>query len=267
MPFPFLFFLSIVLLPSALVAAGADQAAAKLNGVTITEVQVDYASRRSGSASQPERQADLERLITQQLFAEEAVRKKIDQDVRVIAALKAARNEILAQAYRENEANNAPRPTATMVQAYYDAHPALFSERAVYKLQEINIQPDRTQSAAVIDRYNRIKTLDDMVEWLKLNNIPYKTGVTVKSAEELPADLLEPVSQLQEGQVIKVTTDPGIAIVQLTGKRTVPVTISEAKPDIERFLTRQTLGEQMARTASRLRKEATVEYYPPYTPM
>ena len=267
MPFSFLFSLSVALVPSVLVAAGADQAAAKLNGVTITEIQLDYASRRSGSASQTERQADLERLITQQLFAEEAVRKKLDQDVRVIAALKVARNEILAQAYREDEAKNAPRPTAAMVQSYYDAHPALFAERAVYKLQEINIQPDRTQSEVVIDHYNKIKTLDDMVEWLKLNNIPYKTGVTVKSAEELPADLLEPVSQLQEGQVIKVTTDPGIAILQLTGKRTVPVTLAEAKPDIERFLINQALGEQMGRTASRLRKAATIEYYPPYTPM
>ena len=63
-----------------------------------------------------------------------------------------------------------------------------------------------------IDQYNRIKTLNDMVDWLKTKNIPHKSGVTVAAAEELPGDLLGPVLQLKEGQVIKVTTTVGVAI-------------------------------------------------------
>ena len=241
-----------------------DKPAVRLDGMVIKQGQVDALLTDSAVATQADRQAALEGVITQELMARQAAREGLDTDPVVVAALEAARKRILAQAFLERQARAIAKPTATMLQAYYDEHPALFRERAVFKLQEINIQAGPARLRAVLDHYRKIETLSDMVDWLKTNSIPHTANVALKPAEDLPAGLLEPVSQLKQGQVIKVGTDRGIAILQLIGKRAEPLTLSEAQPAIERVLMNQAVGAQVRKELSRLRKEASIEYYPPY---
>jgi EpsD family peptidyl-prolyl cis-trans isomerase len=252
--------------PSRLNAAEEARPAARLDGTVITETQINIELDKSGWATPSEKQAVLERLITRSLMARQAIREKLDQEPRVIAAIEAANEKILAQAYLEKQARTVAQPASAIIQAYYDENPALFGERAIYELQQINIQAGPTQLPAVNEQYRRIKTLNEMVDWLKANDIAHRSSVSVKAAEDLPSDLLKPVAQLKPGQVIKVTTSRGLALLQLTGKRSEPLTLPEAKPKIERYLMNQALGEKMGQVVSRLRKEATIEYYPPYIP-
>ena len=253
-------------LPARPIAADEDNPAAELDGVAITQRQVDGALANARAATQAEKQAALDGIISQELMARQAARDKLDRAPAVVAAIASAKRQILAQAYLEARAQAIPKPTSAMVRAYYDEHPALFSERALYELQAINIRADGAQLADVIDHYNQIKTLNDMVDWLNANNIPHTSNVAVTSAEELPGDLLGPVSGLQAGQVIKVSTDFGVSILQLVGKRAEPMTFVEAQPSIEAALVNQTLGEQMRQAVSELRSKATIEYFPPYAP-
>ena len=244
--------------------AGGDDPAVRLDEVLIRQGQVDALLPDSAVATQADRQAALERVITQELMARQATREGLDVDPAVVAAVAAAKRRILAQAFLERQARAVARPTAAMLQAYYEDHPALFGERAVYELQEINIQAAPAQLPAVIDHYRKIQTLGDMVDWLKANKIPHTSNVALKPAEDLPADLLLPVSQLKQGQVIKVDTDQGIAILQLIGRRAEPLTLSEAQPAIERALVNRAVGAQVRSELSILRKQANIEYYPPY---
>mgnify|MGYP001811640447 CR=1 FL=1 len=258
--------LATVSLPPSVIAADKDSPAAELDGVAITQRQVDGALANASSATQFERQAALDKIITQELMARQAKREKLDQLPGVVAAIEYAKRQILAQAYLEERARGIAKPTVAMIQAYYDEHPALFSQRAIYELQEISIQARGAQLAAVIDHYNRIGTLNDMVDWLSANNIPHTSNAAVTPAEELPGDLLGPVSGLQAGQVIKVSTDIGVTILQLTGKQAAPMTLSEAQPKIEAAMVKQALGEEVGQAVSELRSEATIEYLPPYVP-
>jgi peptidyl-prolyl cis-trans isomerase C len=259
--------LTAMLLPARVSAEQQDRPAAKLDGTVITETQIDRVFAQSGPATQAQRQAALEALITQHLMARQALREHLDRELGVsLVNQREARTAMLAQAYLNEQVGNIAKPTAKAIQSYYDEHPALFSKRATYELQGITVQAGPAQLAAVIDQYNRIKTLNDMVDWLKANKISFKTGVTVASAEQLPGDLLGPVSLLKENQVIKVHTDTGISILQLTGKRIEPWSFSEAKPKIERILFNQALGEKMHQVLLRLKNEATIEYFPPYKP-
>lgn len=266
--FAILLALTAMLLPARVSAEQQDRPAAKLDGTVITETQIDRALAQSGPATQAQRQAALEGLIMQHLIARQALREHLDRELGVSAANQPeTRIALLAQAYLNKQARSIAKPTAKAIQSYYDEHPALFSKRATYELQGITVQAGSTQLALVIDQYNRIKTLNDMVDWLKANKISYKTGVIVASAEQLPGDLLGPVSLMKENQVIKVNTDTGISILQLTGKRIEPWSFSEAKPKIERILFNQALGEKMHQVLLRLRNEATIEYFPPYKPI
>jgi EpsD family peptidyl-prolyl cis-trans isomerase len=253
-------------LPARPIAADEDSPAAELDGVVITQRQVDGTLANARLATQKEKQAALDRIVSQELMAGQARREELDKAPAVVAAIASAKRQILAQAFLEKRANDIKKPTLAMNRAYYDEHPALFSARAIYELQAITIQADGNQLAAVNDRYKQIETLDDMADWLSAQGIPHASNVAATPAEDLPGDLLGPVSSLQQGQVIKVSTDFGVTIFQLIGKRAEPMTFAEAEPVIEAALFNQALGEHMRKAMLELRSKATIEYFPPYAP-
>ncbi|MGZ8260155.1 MAG: EpsD family peptidyl-prolyl cis-trans isomerase, partial [Caldimonas sp.] len=122
----------------------ATQTAAKVNKEEITVHQINFllSQQRALPASQAasaSRQV-LERLIDQELTLQKAADQKLDRDPRVAQQIEAARREIISRAYLEKLSEGAPKPTPAEVQAYYDSHPALFSARRVYSLQELNIE-------------------------------------------------------------------------------------------------------------------------------
>ena len=257
------FFLTALTAVSVLAAPAIDPIAT-LNGVAITEHDLDHAIAQLGEEPKTDRSRALERLITQLLLVAEARRERLDQDPAVVAAIRAQSNIILVGAYLASQRPHVAKPSATAIKTYYDEHPELFSKRAIYKLQEVNIRATASQLPAVREHYEKIKTLADMTSWLKGRDIRFSSNAVVKAAEELPADLLGPVSQLVAGQVINVTTDQGMAVVQLTGKRAEPQSLADAQPQIERFLLNQALGAYIQEKASTLRRAADVKYYPPY---
>ncbi len=66
--------------------------------------------------------------------------------------IEAARREIIARAYAEKIGQGAPKPTAQEVNAYYEAHPALFSQRRIYNLQEVEHPGDARAGRDAQDR-------------------------------------------------------------------------------------------------------------------
>jgi len=253
-----------VVLPRLLSAAEDDLRAAKVDGVVITKLQVDNAVTTRGTITQNQRRTALDGIIAQELMAREAVRTKLDQQPKVLEAIESAKRRILSQAYLADRGQGIDKPTPDEIRAYYDKHPALFRDRAIYKLQEIGIRADSTQLAAVLEQYRRVRTLNDMVDWLKANSVPYTTDVAVRAAEDLPSDLLGPVSELKPGQVVKVTTDFGVAIMQLTGKRSEALSFADARAAIARVLANQALGKQIGKDVANWKRGAKIEYFAPF---
>src|SRR5215207_8221574 len=122
----------------------ATQTAARVNKEEITVHQINYVlSQQRGlppaQAASASRQV-LERLIDQELALQKAADQKIDRDPRVVQQIEAVRREVISRAYLEKIGEGAPKPTPAEVAAYYETHPALFKERRVYSLQEVNIE-------------------------------------------------------------------------------------------------------------------------------
>lgn len=250
-------------LSSSILALDADAPVVSVDGVIIAERELEYAVRRT-EASGADRDAVVEQLITQHLTVAEAQRQKLDQDPAVVTALAAARDAILVRAYLATQLQQIAKPSTAEVKAYYEAHHELFSKRAVYKLQEINIEATGADLRKVSAYSDRSRTLSQLTQWLLDQDLPFNSNETITAAEDLAADLLEPVSKLVAGQVIHVTTDRGMAVVQLTGKREEPLSLADARPKIEEFLRSQALNEHIEATVAELREAAEIEYYPPY---
>src|SRR5437868_1418263 len=118
----------------------ASQTAARVNKEEITVHQINHVLQAQRGLP-PEQAASaskqiLEKLIDQELTVQKAGEQKLDRDPKVVAAIDAARREIISRAYLEKIGAGAPKPSPEEIKAYYDSNPALFKERRVYNLQE-----------------------------------------------------------------------------------------------------------------------------------
>jgi len=238
--------------------------AAKVNGgaVGVEDVEFVLQQQRNLRPEQTDAAARqiLERLIDQRLALQRADDLKLEQDPRVAQQLDVVRREVLARAYVDKVGASAPKPTAEEIAKYYDEKPALFSERRIYSIQEIAIEATAEQVPALREKLAASKTIAEFVDYLKANDYRFAGNQAVRAAEQLPANSLEALSRMKDGQAILVPAANGVQVVVLAGSRSQPVSAEQAGPVIEQYL----LGERRRKLVEddlrALRAAARIEY-------
>jgi len=249
----------------------ASPVAAKVNGDEITVQQIDQALSRAGNipdAQQKQAQKQmLERLIDQQLLAQQAVQKKLDRDPHVLALVDAAKRQIFAQAYLEQLVQSAPKNTAQQVKAFYLEHPELFEDRRLYRLKEIaiaappDLQPQlRAEVARLELQRDKTKTMSQLALWLKSHNLKFQSNVSVQAAEQLPSELIGKIHQMKDGDLLVIPRGNAVVVTQLDRSQRAPLSEEQATPYIEQILQHRKRLELSSETLSRLRTSAKLEY-------
>ena len=240
------------------------QVAAKVNDTELTVHQVNFAMQRIPNLDKDRaKEASLQiirSLVDQEVLVQKAVADKLDRDPKVVQAMDAARSQILAQAYMERKLGTPAVPTASEVTAYYNQHPEFFSQRKVYRLQEIAIKAPKDKHEEIRTQLLASKTLNDFGEWLKAQKYPVKASQGVKASEQLPPALLPKLQSMPDGQAMVVTTPEGLLVLVLAGSQSQPVTEAQAKPAIERLLQTQKRQETAKRELDTLKTAAKIEY-------
>jgi EpsD family peptidyl-prolyl cis-trans isomerase len=209
---------------------------------------------------QEARKAVVEQLVDQQLLVQQAKEKKLDRDPEVLAALESARAQVLAQAYLQKSLFNAATPSDTEIDKYYQENPALFSQRRVYRLQELATD----LPAARLDELKQVvaksKSLADVDKWLKSIDAKSAMNGAVRPAEALPLAQLPQISALKDGEMTLIVNGPQTTVLQLLQSQPQPLDLERAKPFIKQYLMAQK-REQLAKSElARLRQEASIEY-------
>lgn len=242
----------------------ASQVAAKVNDTELTVHQVNFAMQRIPNLDKDRaKEASLQiirSLVDQEVLVQKAVADKLDRDPKVVQAMDAARSQILAQAYMERKLGAPTAPTASEVTAYYNQHPEFFSQRKVFRLQEIAIQAPKDKHEAIRTQLAAAKTLNEFGEWLKAQNYPVKASQGVKASEQLPPALLPKLQSMPDGQAMVVTTPEGLLVLVMAGSQPQPITEAQAKPAIERLLQNQKRQEAAKQELARLKAEAKIVY-------
>lgn len=248
------------------VDASSGQVAAKVNGEVINARSVEAALTKAGvgNPSQEASNLVLNALLEQRLFQQQAKKAGLEKDANVQEALQAAERQVLAQAYSDKITANAAKPGDSEIAEYYDKHPELFAERRIYRLQEIMIQVGPENAAVVKARLSNGANLNDLVQWLKSQNIPARGVQSVKSAEQLPLELVAKLHPLKDGQAITLENPKQITILAITGSQSQPLAREQAKPAIERFLLTMHKREMAKAELGKLRAAAKIEYVAPY---
>lgn len=261
-----------VLLALSLVLAGcgdpgkrdrATQAAARVNGETITLPQIQQVLQQRGV---PGDQADaatkvvLERLIHQTLAVQRAQQLDLDRDPKVQLQLDLARREVLARAYLERVGAAAAAPDADAVRRYYDEHPALFAKRRIFQLQEIAIEARPEQVDALRARLGEGGDVESFADWLRANGYRFAAVQAVRAAEQLPPARLAALAALRDGQALWAAAPNGVLVAIVAGSREQPVTLEQARAAIEQRLLAERRRALVRDDLGALRRDARVEY-------
>ena len=253
---------------SSTVATPQVEVAAKVNGTELSIQQVKQALQRLSNLDAEQSKAAslqaLRNLVDQEVIAQKAVTEKLDQDPVVKQALEMARRQVLAEAYMARKLGTPVEPTDADVSAYFDQHPDLFAKRKIYRLQEISIKAPQDKHETIRAQLAASKTLNDFAAWLKAENFSAKAAQGVKTAEQLPMELLPKLAQMPDGQAIVVNAPEGLLVIVLADSQMQPVTLEQAKPAIVRLLQTQSRQKAAKAELATLKATAKIEYLGEY---
>lgn len=242
----------------------ASQTAARVNKEEVTVHQINQLMQQKRGLK-PE-QVDvasrqiLDQLVDQEVAVQRAQELKIDQDPRVMLQVDAAKREVLARAYAEKAGDAAGKPSAEAIQKYFDDRPSLFKERRIYNLQELAIEARPEQVTALRDELQRTKSASDFVQYLKANNLRFNGDQGVRPAEQLPANVLDSLAKMKDGQLVLLPAPSGALVILLVGSRSEPLDEARAKPAIEQFLLNEAKRKLVEADVKALRAKAKIEY-------
>ncbi len=248
------------------------QTVATVAGDTITEAELDIALSQMGTLTAAQaaeaKSGLLQALVDQRLVAQAAKKAGLDKDQEVEIAMAQASRQVLVEAYAQRNFKDVAQPSETEVAAYYAQHPELFSQRRIYRIQELELTTEPSRMAEVEDKLKTSHSIGDFVNWVREQGIVGKSATAVKPAEQIPTPLLARLSQMKDGQVTTFPTLPGqLLILQLLESQLQPVSLEQAKTAIERVMMAQTRKDRMDADLKALRDAAKVEYASGYKPM
>lgn len=240
------------------------QVAARVNGDEISVSQINGTVQRLGNVPQDKvkevsNQA-LRALVDQQLLIQQATKDKLDRNPNVMQTLESARRQILAQAVIQSKTENVPKPSDAEISAFINKHPELFSERRIYRLQEISIQDALGKADQIRSQLNASKNLQEFAQWLKAQNYKFNAGQEERSAEQLPAALATQLVNVKPGQAIIANNNGNLVVMLVAAVLPQPLSAEQAKPVAGRILTTQKQREAAEQELKALRNAAKIEY-------
>jgi EpsD family peptidyl-prolyl cis-trans isomerase len=247
--------------------------AAKVNGHDVPVASVRAALQRDAGA---ERNFDggreasvraLERVIDQELLVQAALDARLERDPEVAQALESARRHVLAQAYIDRASAGAgDGSTGSEVDDFYRRNPALFSERRIYRFQEMTVEGPAEKLASLKDQVGSAVRVEDVAAWLRSRNVPFTLATSTRPAEQVPFNYLNRLASMKDGELALLPTQAGVSVLQLIQSQEAPLTEAQAAPRIERFLASRRRLQGAEETLVRLRSKARIEYQGEFRP-
>lgn len=240
----------------------ATQTAANVNGTEVTVHQVNFLLRQAGDKAKESaapRQA-LDTLIDQELLVQKAMENRLDRDPEVLQLLENTRRQILSQAYVQRTVTPHTAIADAEIRDFFEKTPGLFKNRKIYQLQLFGLEKQK-MSDALNAELNQAHTPEQVREILKNREVSAHEETVVRAAEQLPMEMLDTFAKAQIGDI--VVTPQGadqVLLMQLINVAEKPVTLEQAKPQIEAFLQNARGKKALEEHVAQLRSMAKVSY-------
>ena len=241
------------------------QVAAKVNDDEISVHQINFVLQRTPGVTAeraPEiRREVLERLIDQELLVQKAKETRLDREADTLQRLEAARREVLSRAYLERVAAQVTKPDAAEVAKFYKENPQLFTERRIYRLNEI-VLPGRPANWAQLSKeLEPAKTAAEAAELLRKRGLDVSVSTnTARGSEAIPLEVLPKFAALKVGDVAIFPNGQQIVIAEIRAMQPAPLDEKQAGPAIEQFIVNRKRTEAVQAELKRVREAAKLTY-------
>ena len=244
---------------------------AKIGADAISEAELNFAlspqGKSGGDLTRSDRNKMLEKLIDLHLIDKAAREAGLDKEPGVVAAIAQVERQLLAGAYAENKIKNLPKPSDEEIAAYFNKHPELFSQRKVFRIQELDLEVGHERLAEIESQLKQSRSLGEFAAWLKQQGIHGNSAVAVTAADQMSPELLSRLRQMKDGQVfIKLGRSGHVLVHLLQGSQLQPVTLERARAAIERVLIAEKRKQTLDGEVKKLRELNKVEYSAGYGP-
>lgn len=243
------------------VPAHAQNAVAKVNGVTIPQTRMDMILKARAAGKQPDtpevRNAIKESLINQEIVMQEAVKKGLDKNPEIATQLDLQRQEILANAYMQDYMRNNPISDDTLKKEYERAKATVPAKE--YKARHILV--DKEEDAKdVIAQIKKGGSFDKLAAEKSKDNGSKGRGGDLDwgPAQRYVKPFGEALMRLKKGQLTEapVQSEFGWHVIRLDDERATKIpTFEEARPQLIQAMHQQ----QAQKLLADLRAKAKVE--------
>lgn len=205
----------------------------------------------------PMRRMLLQQLIDEKLLAEAAVSAGMDDDPDTSQAIAAAKRSILAQAYLRNLTGKLPKADPRAVETFYKAHPALFSNRRRFIVEEYVLKSDIPNLRSYTDALDHgdFNTLAAVIS----TKIPFlQPAVVARFTDELPENR-DVLDKLTVGSMIVYQSPGQLHLGRIQSITVEPLPLEAATGKIEQSLTAERVADIAQATVKTLRTSRNVE--------
>lgn len=248
-------------------AAPKGQVLAIVNGeeVTVGELRAEAAARDLPNAEDPAVRSELLRdVVDRKLWAQEARRDRLDQQIEFVLARRRAEEVLLAGLLTRTIGDSVEPPSTSDVATLLQKNPSAYSSRTVFRIEQIDFQPNG--DPALAERLAKAQSLDEVDQLLTGSGIVSQRSRTEWDSNFMPAPLATELRRLPPGRpFLHRDADKAIAGV-VTGKTDVPL-----GPGAREILARRSLAQQNADAAvskrlDQIRASAKISYKAGSTP-
>ena len=235
----------------------------KVNDVDIFLLQPanDLTSSEHQSAATKEavNKKMLEMMIDRQLLQSEALHNNLDRDPKVIQAIEHAKTEILAQAYLESKFAAVGASGKSEINAYFKAHPELFTQRKVFYMNELLVAT-KDFSAQLKSTLDSAKSIEQVAAWLDRHHVRYERNQVARSTADLAPEMITKLKTMRRNQLFVIDAGEYSMLDAIYDVKSSHVTAEAAAPQIEEYLRNKKRKEIGDVELARLRASAKIVY-------
>jgi peptidyl-prolyl cis-trans isomerase C len=236
------------------------QVVARVDGreVTLLQLQQTLAANRVRGDAPEARRLAIDALVDRTMLAARARTDGLDRDPAVMAQAYASIERVHAQAAIERIAAAVPRPDDKALKAFRDEHPALFSKRRVYTVEEVAFESDTLDAGALRAKVASARRIDDITDWLAGRGIAHVRRGGTLLPEDAGTAVAATLQARAEGDLVLLSAGASFRVLLLRRIESRPIAGEKADAWIERHLLERDRRVAVDAAVARMRADAEI---------
>ncbi len=244
------------------------QVAAVVNGEEVTIDELNAGLNGSSVPQGADKKMVMKQLLQQEidrrLLAQAAKEQGLDRDPAFITQQRRMSEDLLVRMFAKKSADSIPVPSATDIDAYVAAHPAVFASRTRYKMDQI--QFDRPADITQLKELQSAHSMTAVMAALTKLGIKFERGAGGLDSGTVPPEMLKQLTSLPAGEPFVTPVGAKVIVGSITGQEPLHVPDEQVRPLAVQSIRNEKLAKIGEARLKQARDAAKVQYQAGYEP-